>query len=80
MVTGWVDLIKSARGRHKKEFVSVDARNDMKKDTTRAYEMLSRGSSAVVTPITDTTVAAAVAAASSVADVGFPQRLRATAL
>ncbi|GKT55380.1 G-protein coupled receptor [Colletotrichum tofieldiae] len=50
MVLGWVDLFSSCRGRNKKEFVSVDARYDVKKDT-RAYEMLSRDSSAVVTPI-----------------------------
>ncbi|CCF39314.1 hypothetical protein CH063_10179 [Colletotrichum higginsianum] len=50
MVLGWVDLFSSCRGRSKKEFVSVDARYDVKKDT-RAYEMLSRDSSAVVTPI-----------------------------
>jgi hypothetical protein len=51
MAIGWVDLAKSLRSRNKKEFVSVDARYDLKKDT-RAYEMLSRDSSAVVTPIT----------------------------
>ncbi|KAJ0326727.1 hypothetical protein COL5a_006607 [Colletotrichum fioriniae] len=50
MVLGWVDLFSSCLGRNKKEFVSVDARYDVKKDT-RAYEMLSRDSSAVVTPI-----------------------------
>jgi hypothetical protein len=50
MVTGWVDLVRSLAGRHKKEFVSVDARLDLKKDQQRSYEMLSRDSSAVVTP------------------------------
>ncbi|CRK31999.1 hypothetical protein BN1708_005636 [Verticillium longisporum] len=50
MVTGWVDLFRSFRGDSKKEFVSVDARQDAKKDT-RAYEMLSVDSSAAVTPI-----------------------------
>uniref|UniRef100_L2G0B5 G-protein coupled receptors family 2 profile 2 domain-containing protein n=1 Tax=Colletotrichum fructicola (strain Nara gc5) TaxID=1213859 RepID=L2G0B5_COLFN len=50
MVLGWIDLVTSLGGRNKKEFVSVDARYDVKKDT-RAYEMLSRDSSAVVTPV-----------------------------
>lgn len=50
MVTGWVDLFKSASGNRKKEFVSVDARYDIKQDS-RAYEMLSKDSSAAVTPI-----------------------------
>lgn len=50
MVTGWIDLFKSLRDTRKKEFVSVDARYDIKQDT-RAYEMLSKDSSAVVTPI-----------------------------
>jgi hypothetical protein len=51
MVMGWVELFKSIPSRKQKEFVSVDARYDLKKDT-RAYEMLSRDSSAAVTPIT----------------------------
>ncbi|WDK13783.1 hypothetical protein CGRA01v4_05063 [Colletotrichum graminicola] len=50
MVLGWIDLFSSC-GRSKKEFVSVDARYDVKKDT-RAYEMLSKDSNAVITPIT----------------------------
>ena len=51
MVTGWIDLVGSVQNRNKKEFVSVDARLAVNKDT-RAYEMLSRDSSAVVTPLT----------------------------
>ncbi|GJN68392.1 hypothetical protein PLICBS_002435 [Purpureocillium lilacinum] len=50
MVTGWFELIPSLTNRNKKEFVSVDARYEVKKDT-RSYEMLSRDSSAVVTPL-----------------------------
>jgi hypothetical protein len=50
MVTGWIDLVKSPFNSRKKEFVSVDARYDVKKDT-RSYEMLSRDTSAVVTPL-----------------------------
>ncbi|KAK1990595.1 hypothetical protein LX36DRAFT_738285 [Colletotrichum falcatum] len=51
MVLGWIDLFSSCGGGSKKEFVSVDARFDAKKDT-RAYEMLSKDSNAVITPIT----------------------------
>ncbi|TEA18620.1 hypothetical protein C8034_v010418 [Colletotrichum sidae] len=36
MVLGWVDLVTSFRGRNKKEFVSVDARYDVKKDTLKS--------------------------------------------
>lgn len=50
MATGWAELIKTPFKRNKKEFVSVDARTEVKKDT-RSYEMLSRDSSAVVTPL-----------------------------
>lgn len=55
MVTGWVELIAGLfRSNQKKEFVSVDARLDMKKDT-RSYEMLSRDSGktldTIVTPL-----------------------------
>lgn len=51
MLTAWLDLFKNLVGRggkKKKEFVSVDARHDMKADT-RSYEMLSRENSTVVT-------------------------------
>lgn len=51
MVQGWIDLIKKPFTRNKKEFVSVDARVDVK-NHPRSYEMLSRDSSAAVTPIT----------------------------
>ncbi|KAK5990684.1 hypothetical protein PT974_08953 [Cladobotryum mycophilum] len=52
MLTGWIDLVNSLLGRKQhKEFVSVDARYDMKQDT-RSYEMLSRQSSVAVTPKT----------------------------
>ncbi|KAL6867796.1 G-protein coupled receptor [Trichoderma novae-zelandiae] len=50
MVTGWVDLVKSPFNSRKKEFVSVDARFESQKDT-RSYEMLSRDTSAPVTPL-----------------------------
>ena len=51
MVKGWIALIQAPFVRnHKKEFVSVDARYDNKNDT-RSYEMLSRDSSALVTPV-----------------------------
>lgn len=50
MATGWLDLIKSPFTRNKKEFVSVDARYDMKNDP-RSYEMLSKETSIVVTPL-----------------------------
>jgi hypothetical protein len=45
MVTGWGDVFMSLTGarRSQKEFVSVDARRDLKTDT-RSYEMLSRDS------------------------------------
>lgn len=54
MVLGWIDLFKSlcggARRKKKNEFVSVDARYDIKQDN-RAYEMLSKDTSTVITPI-----------------------------
>ncbi|OTB02093.1 hypothetical protein M426DRAFT_74790 [Hypoxylon sp. CI-4A] len=57
MVTGWMDLFASHSGtRTKKEFVSVDARIDIKQDP-RSYEMLSRDSGnaeAVLTPLSAT--------------------------
>ncbi len=49
MVVAWLDLFKALHSRNK-EFVSVDARYDVKKDT-RANEMTSQDSSAAVTPI-----------------------------
>lgn len=55
MFTGWVDLVRSIlpSNRKQKEFVSVDARYENKKDlrTPRSYEMLSRDTSAGVTPL-----------------------------
>jgi hypothetical protein len=55
MFTGWYDLFMSflPSERRQKEFVSVDARYETKKDSrnSRSYEMLSRDSSAVVTPL-----------------------------
>ncbi|KAK2593061.1 hypothetical protein QQS21_009227 [Conoideocrella luteorostrata] len=55
MITGWFELFRSLLpgSRKQKEFVSVDARYEMKKDSrhSRSYEMLSRDSSAVVTPL-----------------------------
>ncbi|KAJ3517335.1 hypothetical protein NM208_g14718 [Fusarium decemcellulare] len=51
MVLGWVELIMQPFAKNKKEFVSVDARTDPK-NSARSYEMLSRDSSAAVTPIT----------------------------
>lgn len=57
MFTGWLDLFGELVGRHpKKEFVSVDARMDIKQDP-RSYEMLSRDSGkadTVLTPISAT--------------------------
>lgn len=52
MVTGWIDLFKNVFGfgKAKKEFVSVDARYEVKSDI-RSYEMLSRETSAAVTPV-----------------------------
>ncbi|KAI1068385.1 hypothetical protein LB507_004730 [Fusarium sp. FIESC RH6] len=50
MVQGWIDLIKQPFVQNKREFVSVDARVDVKSQP-RSYEMLSRDSSAAVTPI-----------------------------
>ncbi|XDG07125.1 hypothetical protein ABKA04_006740 [Annulohypoxylon sp. FPYF3050] len=52
MVTGWVDFFRALGGHTtKKEFVSVDARMDIKQDP-RSYEMLSRDSSKVDTVLT----------------------------
>ncbi|KAG8421200.1 hypothetical protein J3458_003097 [Metarhizium acridum] len=55
MFTGWYELFISflPSSRRQKEFVSVDARHDAKKDlrNSHSYEMLSRDSSAVVTPL-----------------------------
>jgi len=45
MVTGWIELFASLGGRRNKEFVSVDARIDLKNDP-RTYEMLDRDSTA----------------------------------
>ncbi|KAI0395804.1 hypothetical protein F5Y17DRAFT_474086 [Xylariaceae sp. FL0594] len=45
MVTGWIELFASLGGRRNKEFVSVDARSDLKNDP-RTYEMLDRDSAA----------------------------------
>lgn len=53
MWRGWIDLIKSFRSKKRvnnNDFVSTDARYDTKQDN-RAYEMLSKDSSTVVTPI-----------------------------
>ncbi|KAH8199574.1 hypothetical protein TruAng_006271 [Truncatella angustata] len=54
MVTGWREYFLSLGGnRAKKEFVSVDARMELQKDT-RSYEMLSRDSGkaeSILTPI-----------------------------
>ncbi len=44
MVTGWVEWFATLGGRRKREFVSVDARMDLKND--RSYEMLDRDSTA----------------------------------
>ncbi|KAI1653608.1 hypothetical protein F4813DRAFT_249445 [Daldinia decipiens] len=52
MVTGWLDILGSYTGtRTKKEFVSVDARMDIKQDP-RSYEMLSRDSGKTDTMLT----------------------------
>jgi hypothetical protein len=57
MVTGWGEFLTSCLHRRtKKEFVSVDARMDMKSEPTRSYEMLSRDgkSDVMMTPISRT--------------------------
>ncbi|KAI5466079.1 hypothetical protein BGZ63DRAFT_348327 [Mariannaea sp. PMI_226] len=51
MVTGWAELIIGPLKKNKKEFVSVDARTETINKETRSYEMLSRDSSAEVTPV-----------------------------
>lgn len=52
MVQGWIELITKPFVKNtKKEFVSVDARTEIIKKDTRSYEMLSRDSSAAVTPV-----------------------------
>ncbi|ODA79573.1 hypothetical protein RJ55_05167 [Drechmeria coniospora] len=50
MISGWIELLQSLTCLRKKEFVSVDARYEVKQDS-RSYEMLSRDSSAVITPL-----------------------------
>ena len=50
MVTGWVDLVRSRFSSSNREFVSVDARYDLKNDHS-AYEMLSKDQSGVVTSL-----------------------------
>lgn len=50
MVTGWIDLARSMFGRKNREFVSVDARYDVKSDNS-AYEMLSKDHSGMVTSL-----------------------------
>lgn len=47
-MTGWVDLGRSLFSKRNREFVSVDARYDLKSDNS-AYEMLSKDQSGVVT-------------------------------
>lgn len=49
MFKGWVELLMSLPSKRKNEFVSVDARLDVKNDP-RSYEMLSKGQNSVVTP------------------------------
>lgn len=48
MVTGWVDLARSLSPKRNREFVSVDARYDVKSDHS-AYEMLSKDQNEMVT-------------------------------
>ncbi|KAI1421008.1 hypothetical protein F5Y12DRAFT_790609 [Xylaria sp. FL1777] len=50
MVTGWVEWVAGLGGRGKQEFVSVDARLDLKNDP-RSYEMLDRDSTAKNEPV-----------------------------
>ena len=50
MVTAWADLIRSLTTKPKGEFVSVDARYDVKNDHS-SYEMLSKDQSGVVTSL-----------------------------
>ncbi|KAI0100401.1 hypothetical protein GGR51DRAFT_355243 [Nemania sp. FL0031] len=45
MATGWIEWFGTLLGRQNKEFVSVDARMDLKNDP-RSYEMLDRDSTA----------------------------------
>ncbi|KAI8632532.1 hypothetical protein F5Y19DRAFT_492334 [Xylariaceae sp. FL1651] len=53
MITGWYELFGTVPGRRNKEFVSVDARMDLKNDP-RSYEMLSRESTTNETILTPT--------------------------
>ena len=50
MVTGWADMIPCLPRRRRHEFVSADARADVKQET-RAYEMLSKDTSVEITPL-----------------------------
>lgn len=50
MVSAWIDLFKRPFDRSRRDFVSVDARHEIKK-TERAYEMLSREASTGITPL-----------------------------
>jgi hypothetical protein len=47
MITGWIEMLPFG-GNKKKEFVSADARGDLKQDS-RSYEMLSKETSVEVT-------------------------------
>lgn len=50
MMKGWWDLLPFTVRRNKNEFVSMDARNDLNKDS-RSYEMLSKETNVEVTPL-----------------------------
>ncbi|KAG6030336.1 hypothetical protein E4U41_000126 [Claviceps citrina] len=54
MITGWYELFRSMLSKdQQREFVSVDARYEDKKDVhrSRSYEMLSRDTSALTSPL-----------------------------
>ena len=50
MVKGWVELLPFTKRHKNHEFVSADARSEIRKDT-RSYEMLSKETSVEVTPL-----------------------------
>ncbi len=72
-MTGWADLLKPP-SRHKKEFVSVDARlDDIKKDS-RSYEMLSRGSGKTIDDVVTPPSAVTPVSPAARSPYGSPER------
>ena len=54
MIKGWFELLHFTRRNKNHEFVSADARSEIRKDT-RSYEMLSKEISVEVTPLSPVT-------------------------